>query len=421
MNGRQIFRQAALDRLSSPEQLDRLIAITDPRGWLALLACAVLLFCVVAWSIFGRLPTHVTGQGIIMSLGASVSDAASQAPGTLARFLVTVNQPVKKGQPVAQIEQREIARRSEDAEYSARDQEAMLASFERDYRKELRLKTENVERRRQALEQSIRDGESREAFLDRTLKRQEDPKQKGFFSPRSLDDARAEISRVRQEIADRRHELARLDAELLEVRNVYDRERNKLKLAVNDARRMAGQQALVLARDSVITAPIDGRVIELKISPGAVVQAGQPVLSIEGHEGELGAMVYMPTEHGKKLAVGQDVRLAPANVRKEEFGTLIGHVRSISEFPVTRQGIASVLANNTLADLFFQKGPPYAVQVALEPDPAKASGYRWTSSDGAPFPVVSGTTVSAEITVIEQRPISLLIPFLRKASGIYLH
>jgi hypothetical protein len=33
-----LFRQAALERLSSPEQLDQLVRVTHPLGWLALLA-----------------------------------------------------------------------------------------------------------------------------------------------------------------------------------------------------------------------------------------------------------------------------------------------------------------------------------------------------------------------------------------------
>jgi len=43
MSGRSLFRQAALERTSSPEQLDRLLTITDTRGWLALLASGMLL------------------------------------------------------------------------------------------------------------------------------------------------------------------------------------------------------------------------------------------------------------------------------------------------------------------------------------------------------------------------------------------
>jgi len=113
------------------------------------------------------------------------------------------------------------------------------------------------------------------------------------------------------------------------------------------------------------------------------------------------------------------VRIEPATVKKEKYGTLIGVIRQISEFPVTSQGIVSVLQNQALAGTFAKDGSPYAVHVDLAKDAKTISGYRWTSNDGPPIKIASGTTLNAEITVMEQRPISLLIPFLRKATGIY--
>ena len=421
MAEKRFFRQAALDRLASPEQLDRLVAVTDRRGWIALAALGGLGAWLLVWSLVGAIPTTVTGQGILLARSGQVADAMSQASGTLSRFVVKVDDVVRQGQVLAYIDQRETARKTRDAAALVEDQAALLARFDQDYQREYRLKAANVEQRRAALRQSIADGEARTRFLQRTLAQQESHAAQGFFSPRALDDSRAEISRVRQETADRRHELLRLDAELLELQNGYRKERNRLELNVNDARRSAGQQDLILSRDSVVTAPADGRVIELKVSPGAVVQPGQPVLSIE-HKNRpqdgLQALVYMPTEHGKKLAPGMAVRLAPANVRKEEYGTLHGRVRSVSEFPLSLQGISAVLPNPTLAEMFVRDGPPYAVQVELEADPATASGYRWTSAGGPPMRLQSGTTASAEITVLEQRPITLLLPFLRKSAGL---
>ncbi|OGB53346.1 MAG: NHLP bacteriocin system secretion protein [Burkholderiales bacterium RIFOXYD12_FULL_59_19] len=422
MSGRSLFRQAALERMSSPEQLDRLLTITDTRGWLALLASGGLILYFLAWSVFGALPTHVTGAGILMPRAGVVGDASSQATGTLLRFAVGLNEPVKKGQAVAYIEQPINARRSDDAALAVRDQASALARIDADYQREINVKTRAAEKRKLALRQSIEEDEARLAFLTDTLARQESVQALGFFSKRALSDARADISRVRLNVANSRNELNLLDAELLQTRNLYQLEREKLALALNDARRAAGQLAQALARDSVITAPIDGRVIELKLAPGAILQAGQAVLSIESGHGTangLEALVYIPTEHGKKLTVGQAVRLAPANVKKEEYGTLLGRVQRVSEFPVTQQGMQSVLPNAALASLFAKDGPPYAVTVDLEPDATLQSGYRWTSAQGAPFPVQSGTTLSAEITVIEQAPISLLIPFLRKTTGIY--
>ncbi|MFZ2403791.1 MAG: hypothetical protein WAW41_01550, partial [Methylobacter sp.] len=133
----------------------------------------------------------------------------------------------------------------------------------------------------------------------------------------------------------------------------------------------------------------------------------------------LQALIYVPTEHGKKLRSGLGVRIEPATVKKEEYGTLVGVVREISEFPVTSQGMVSVLQNAALASSFAKEGPPYAVYVDLVRDANTVSGYRWTSMDGPPLNLATGTTLNAEIMVLEQRPISLLIPFLRKTAGIY--
>src|SRR6516162_4779951 len=62
-----IFRKVALERLSSPEQLDRLITLSSPIGWAALAALAALLAAVVAWGIFGGVPTRVEGAGILVT------------------------------------------------------------------------------------------------------------------------------------------------------------------------------------------------------------------------------------------------------------------------------------------------------------------------------------------------------------------
>ena len=48
---RRIFRQQALDRLSNPEQLDKLMQVVSPKDWLPLSALAVLGILGITWSI----------------------------------------------------------------------------------------------------------------------------------------------------------------------------------------------------------------------------------------------------------------------------------------------------------------------------------------------------------------------------------
>lgn len=63
---RPIFRKAALDRLSSPEELDELMQITTPRAWLALAGIGVLLLAGFFWAILDRMPSTVHGEGLLI-------------------------------------------------------------------------------------------------------------------------------------------------------------------------------------------------------------------------------------------------------------------------------------------------------------------------------------------------------------------
>jgi hypothetical protein len=72
-----MFRKAALDRLSSPEELDQLIHVTRPRSWVALAALGVLLAAGFLWSLLAVIPTTVSGQGVLT--GGTAADPALHA------------------------------------------------------------------------------------------------------------------------------------------------------------------------------------------------------------------------------------------------------------------------------------------------------------------------------------------------------
>ena len=78
----------------------------------------------------------------------------------------------------------------------------------------------------------------------------------------------------------------------------------------------------------------------------------------------------------------------------------------------------SVLQNERLVTEYSDKGAPYEVRVDLQPDPNTVSGFKWTSGTGADVTITSGTTVEAEVTVAENPPASLIIPFVRKYTGV---
>ena len=62
---RTVYRKAALDKLSSPEELDRLMQIIAPGAWLLLAAIGAAALILVIWGIFGQITTTVEHTGIL--------------------------------------------------------------------------------------------------------------------------------------------------------------------------------------------------------------------------------------------------------------------------------------------------------------------------------------------------------------------
>jgi hypothetical protein len=94
---RPIFRKEALDRLASPEQLDQLLQLTSPRGWIALAALGLLLLFALAWGFLGTITTTVEGQGILRRSGGPVRLEAPAA-GVVRYRNVQLGSSVAEGQ-----------------------------------------------------------------------------------------------------------------------------------------------------------------------------------------------------------------------------------------------------------------------------------------------------------------------------------
>lgn len=290
---RTIFRQSALERLSSPERLDELIEVTPPHLWLALLAVGLMVGLAAGWSLYGRVPTLIHGQGILVRDGSLQTVVATDA-GLVRELLIKVGDDVARDQIVARLVQ-------------------------------------------------------------------------------PADD-----------------------------RAVY------------------------------VTSPFAGRVLEARATVGSMVTSGTPLLSVEQPDRPLEAILYLPPADAKRVAPGMPIRLAPASVRREEYGLLLGRVATVAAFPSTLAGMQRVLGSEELVRALATSGPPVEVRVELERSTTTASGYQWTSTLGglesalagglpdgwigppksAPGPPIvlrSGTPCTAEVIADERAPIFLVL------------
>lgn len=99
---RKIFRDKALEKLSSPDNINELVSVTSRRSWLALFALAGITFALILWSIFGKLSKTVSGQGILIQAGG-IAEVNVLSAGVIDSVFVKEGQPVNVGTPIALI------------------------------------------------------------------------------------------------------------------------------------------------------------------------------------------------------------------------------------------------------------------------------------------------------------------------------
>ncbi len=102
VNSERIFRKVALERASSPEQLDLLMRVTNPRSWIMLLGLIVLLSTGIAWSIMGQIPVQVSSPAVLLNTGG-IKNIVSLQGGQVTALFVAPGDVVEAGQVVAQV------------------------------------------------------------------------------------------------------------------------------------------------------------------------------------------------------------------------------------------------------------------------------------------------------------------------------
>ena len=91
-----LYRKSALERISSPEQLDKVMKVTSPMSWFALLGITLVIIVTIVWSIVGTIPETITSKGIVSSIVGSNS-IYTQDAGTVISLRVRTGQEVHLG------------------------------------------------------------------------------------------------------------------------------------------------------------------------------------------------------------------------------------------------------------------------------------------------------------------------------------
>jgi HlyD family secretion protein len=410
------FRQSALDRLSSPEQLDALVKVADAKGWIAAAAIMLIIAFGAVWSVFGSIPTEVEASGIMVSRGGHLMNVSSPSAGMVTQLRIRAGDRVSAGQVLAIVSQSEQEQRLRNAEQILRERQNTLDVRRSSLQREMAARRENAEVRRAGQRQVMAASEARLDRLKAQLTIREGLRRQNLTTEERVEQSLNDIARAREEVSESRARLGEIESILMEADMGRQKELDTLQQAVSEAQRNVGELSQRLQLSKAVTSPSAGRVTEVTTGVGSTLASGSPILSIETSGAGLKASVYIAIDSGKKVYPGMPVNVSPVTVRREEYGMLMGRVSQVSSFPSTPQGMLAVLQNQKLVEAFAGSGSPYEATIELTPA-RTPTGYAWTSGRGPRTDLTSGTPVRIYITVRSDPPILLIMPFLKPLFG----
>lgn len=476
-----LFRQQALEQTASPEQLDLPIQIITPKRWLSLLALGLLVSSAAAWSVWGRIPTKMTGKGVL-TYPSQVQAIQSPATGRVARVYVKVGDRVTKGQRLAGLDQSELKQkleltRSTLNQLLLQDQSARIAQSQRE-----NLEQSTLIKQRQAIEQDLQTIQTMNPELyakgldaiqqERQLLRERLNKlrqqaaeyaqiwkqlnvltnQGGYPRNALIKDKQEYLVKPQTEILEVQAQLKQLDAKEANARQEHLRNLNRsneLRVQLQDLQRQSVSQAeqdlatttqrtkeiqgtrnaiaqleLQLQQNTQIISEYDGYIRELNVNPGQRIDAGMGIGMIAANQAnsQLQAIAFLPSEEGKKLdpamvQKGIKVEVTPTTVKREEYGGIRGKVAKVSQASITQEGAVHLVGNPAVVPTLMEQGASYIVVFSKLETDSKTGKYLWTSSQGPAQEITDGTTTTVSITIEERAPISYVIPLLKSLVG----
>ena len=413
----KLFRQVSVERLSSPEQLDQVLRVTGFRSWLSLAAVFAVLTVVVAWGYTGSIPTTATGEGVIVRSGG-VLNVVAPGSGAVVDVRVKPGDKVRPKQVIATIAQPELMeklRATENALGDAKRQRRQNIQIQQDA---ARLQVEALERDRANIQLQIAEWNERSKLAADQTKSEEQLLAKDLVTKQQVNTAQQAQVSIQQEIDALRVKLKQYDAQEFSIN--AQPQQTDLPAQANVAsieRDLAGLRQQLTMAERVVS-PYGGEILEAKVYPGSSVAAGQPLFSLQPDAAQLEVVAYVPSSQAKDIRQNLEVQISPMNIKREEYGFMRGDVNYIADYPSTPEALMRNFQNPSLVAALSQSGPVTEIHASIKKNRSTPTGFEWSTSQGPPSKITSGTICFVQTVTKREKPITLLFPYLKKQTGL---
>ena len=110
---KEIFRHDAVERLSSPAQLNKLLIVVRLRGWIVLATLVAIILGIIVWSFVGEIPIITTGRGILLAPDAQFT-LNSPTDGIVSQVYVEAGSHAQEGQTLMTLSGGKVVLAPED-------------------------------------------------------------------------------------------------------------------------------------------------------------------------------------------------------------------------------------------------------------------------------------------------------------------
>lgn len=413
---KKVFRTTALERLSSPEQLDQIMQVTSPWGWAAISGIAILFITALLWGILGSIPTNISGMGIFIK-GEGLKDISSPTSGQVTALYVSSGEMLKRGEMVARVARPDLIAEISQKRKVIKEHDLEIERIKNASQKQLSLQKTLDAKKTASINKEILSMEEQIDWLEKRSENQKQLLEKGLITKNTYISTKEEINSVKQRILNLENSRQQIPVEFHNIKTQQETNIRNREIQKQDALRSLKLLEQKLEESSRVFSPYSGRIIEITTTEGSLISSGSKIASLEpagSATDDLKIVLYLPASKGKRVKPGMKASISPATVEAEEFGVMPGIITHSGKFPATQEGMMKILRNKNLVNSFSGQGAPIEVLVSPIPSPDTFSGYKWTSSKGPALKIYSGTLAAGSITIKEQAPLSLVLPWLKK-------
>lgn len=400
-----LFRKAALDKLSSPERLDVLMQVTSPKGWLALATVGAILAAIIVWSVVGTIPERLQGQGMIIS---GLREIKSTSTGVIDEFTLAQGGVVKEGQIIARLKRDDVAATVTASDATARQASAQAQATVNSnnatiagYRGQIRTTEDEIQRTQAQLAKAEEEVALRRASFE-----------KGLSTRIQVSQAEQQAESIRARIPSLQGQIQGFNAQIASLQ-AQSRSALGQAAAANVQQRTTATTANF---QSELKAEVTGKIIELRVSKGDAVQAGQTIAVVEPEDTRMQTFVYFDSRTARQIRPGMEAQISPTEIKREEFGYIKGKVLEVGAAPVTVEQMRQTLANQSLAQELYGKVAPIEIRAELLTKDTP-SGFEWSTSAGPPFSIAANSRITVEVVVDRRKPYTYVLPMIKAAVG----